>query len=134
MKNKTCGECKHFEVDTVTAVCEKKRWICDDDAPACNRFEQKPTLFDRITESPETAERKTKMAILKNGYTVEERKAPYENFFDIFDEKGKRRYTYTMSSDHVTLIEVYHAPADMYMPVERFFKSDVEMFRFFGWE
>lgn len=41
MKNKTCGDCKHFVVDTVSAVCEKKRWICDDDAPACNRFEQK---------------------------------------------------------------------------------------------
>ena len=54
MKNKTCGECKHFEVDTVSAVCEKKRWICGDDAPACNRFEQKSTLFDRITQSPET--------------------------------------------------------------------------------
>jgi hypothetical protein len=54
MKNKTCGECKHFEVDTVSAVCEKKRWICDDDAPACNRFEQKQTLFDQITQSPET--------------------------------------------------------------------------------
>lgn len=44
MKNKTCKECKHFEVDTVSAVCEKKRWICDDDAPACNRFEQKPKM------------------------------------------------------------------------------------------
>lgn len=51
---KTCKDCKHFEVDTVSAVCEKKRWICDDDAPACNRFEQKQTLFDRITQSPET--------------------------------------------------------------------------------
>lgn len=50
----TCKDCKYFEVDTVSAVCEKKRWICDDDAPACNRFEQKPTLFDTITESPET--------------------------------------------------------------------------------
>lgn len=55
MKNKTCKDCKYFEVDTVSAVCEKKRWICDDDAPACNRFEQKSTtVFDRITESPET--------------------------------------------------------------------------------
>lgn len=54
MKKKTCKDCKHFEVDTVSAVCEKKRLICDGDAPACNRFEQKSTIFDRITESPET--------------------------------------------------------------------------------
>ena len=54
MSEKKCKDCKHFEVDTVSAVCEKKRWICDDDAPACNRFEQKQTLFDQITQSPET--------------------------------------------------------------------------------
>ena len=42
MKNKTCGECKHFEVDIVAAKCEKKLWICDDDTPACKKFEQKP--------------------------------------------------------------------------------------------
>jgi hypothetical protein len=42
MKNKTCGECKHFEVDVVAATCEKKLWICDDNAPACDEFEPKP--------------------------------------------------------------------------------------------
>ena len=54
MSKKKCRECKYFEVDTVSAVCEKKRWICDDDAPACNRFEQQPTVFEQITQSPET--------------------------------------------------------------------------------
>lgn len=50
MKNKTCKDCKYFEVDTVSAVCEKKRWICDDDAPACNRFEKKITNGDKIRQ------------------------------------------------------------------------------------
>lgn len=66
MNNKTCGECKHFEVDAFAATCEKQRWICDDDTPACNKFKpkvitngdkirvsKKQTLFDRITASPE---------------------------------------------------------------------------------
>ena len=42
MSNKTCGECKHFEVDAVAATCEKKLWICDNNTPACENFEQKP--------------------------------------------------------------------------------------------
>lgn len=42
MANKTCGECKHFEVDAVAATCENKLWICDDNTPACKKFEQKP--------------------------------------------------------------------------------------------
>lgn len=51
MKKKTCGECKHFEVDDVAATCEKKRWICDDDAPACKRFEPKVvTNGDKIRQ------------------------------------------------------------------------------------
>ena len=39
---KTCGECKHFEVDVVAATCEKKLWISDDNTPACKKFERKP--------------------------------------------------------------------------------------------
>lgn len=51
MKNKTCGECKHFEVDIVAATCEKKRWISDDDTPACSKFEPKViTNGDRIRQ------------------------------------------------------------------------------------
>ena len=50
-RNKTCGECKYFEIDTVAATCEKKRWICDDDTPACNNFEQKViTNGDKIRQ------------------------------------------------------------------------------------
>lgn len=41
MANKTCGECKYFEPDEIAAICEKKRWICDDNSTACNRFEPK---------------------------------------------------------------------------------------------
>jgi ABC-type sulfate transport system substrate-binding protein len=40
--NKTCGECRYFEVDAVAATCEKRLCICDDDTPACKKFEQKP--------------------------------------------------------------------------------------------
>lgn len=51
MKNKTCGECKHFEVDDVAATCEKKRWFCDDAAPACEMFEPKVvTNGDKIRQ------------------------------------------------------------------------------------
>lgn len=39
MKNKTCVDCKHFEVDAVSATCENRLCICDDDTPACRRFE-----------------------------------------------------------------------------------------------
>lgn len=73
------------------------------------------------------------MTTLKNGYTVKERKAPYENFFDVFDRDGKIVCTYTLSSDHVTLIVVYRSDGFPF-PVERYFKSDVELFRFKGWE
>lgn len=56
MKNKTCGECKCFEPDKIAATCEKKRWICDDDAPACNRFEPKTiTNGDRIRHGGDEA-------------------------------------------------------------------------------
>lgn len=73
------------------------------------------------------------MATLKNGYTVQERKAPYENFFDVFNLDGKMVCTYTQSSDHVTLIWVYGSTGYAF-PVEVRFKSDVELFRYKGWE
>lgn len=38
MSNKTCRECKHFEIDEIAASCEKHYIICDDDAPACEHF------------------------------------------------------------------------------------------------
>ena len=39
MKNKTCGECRHFEVDVVAPTCTEKFWITDDNTPACKMFE-----------------------------------------------------------------------------------------------
>lgn len=71
------------------------------------------------------------MTALKNGYTAKERKAPYENFFDVFNREGKIECTYTLSSDHVTLIWVYSSDGFPFQ-VEQFFKNDVELFRFIG--
>lgn len=54
MSNKTCGECRFFEVDEIAAKCEKRCVICGDDIPACEYFEmEEPTLFHRITASEE---------------------------------------------------------------------------------
>jgi hypothetical protein len=53
MSNKTCGECRYFEPDDISAYCEVVKIICDDKAPACKAFEPKPTVFQQITESPE---------------------------------------------------------------------------------
>jgi hypothetical protein len=54
MENKTCGECRYFEVDRIAAKCKKGCVICGDDMPACEYFEmEEPTVFDRITASPE---------------------------------------------------------------------------------
>ena len=56
MNNKTCGECKHFEVDVVAAKCEKKLWICDDNTPACKKFERKPFTNGDVIRQMSNAE------------------------------------------------------------------------------
>ncbi len=54
--SKTCGECKYYEVDVVAATCEKKLWICDDNTPACKKFERKTlTNGDRIRRGGDDA-------------------------------------------------------------------------------
>ena len=50
MNNKTCRECRHFEVDVVAATCEYKFWICDDNTPACKMFE--PRVVTSIDGDP----------------------------------------------------------------------------------
>ena len=49
--NKTCGECKHYEVDEIAASCEKCCIICNDDAPACKHFKARViTNGDKIRQ------------------------------------------------------------------------------------
>ena len=56
MKNKTCGECKHFELDEIAAICHKHCLICNDDAPACEDFEPKViSNGDRIRQGGDYA-------------------------------------------------------------------------------
>lgn len=33
-KKKTCGECRYFEPDDISASCEVVKIICNDNAPA----------------------------------------------------------------------------------------------------
>lgn len=56
MKNKTCGECKHLNRELAFCRACGAKWISIKDATNCKYFEQiqPPTLFDRITGSPET--------------------------------------------------------------------------------
>lgn len=42
LNNKTCGECRYFEPDDISACCEAVKIICNDNAPACKDFEPKP--------------------------------------------------------------------------------------------
>lgn len=53
MSNKTCGKCEHCTNQKIIATC-KHIGIVTGDIPACSKFEpKKPTLFNRITASPE---------------------------------------------------------------------------------
>ena len=61
-KENVCKNCKHFAPKTTH--CKKGvPWISEDDS--CNNFEQKPkmTVFQQITESPETL---AKMLVIPN--------------------------------------------------------------------
>ena len=41
MKSKTCGECKHCEIDEITATCNLHCLICNSENSACKDFEPK---------------------------------------------------------------------------------------------
>lgn len=52
MKNKTCGECKYYKPYNEKICLYVHRTCVSPKTQACRSF-AKPTLFDRITQSPE---------------------------------------------------------------------------------
>lgn len=64
MSKKTCKDCLHCTVDSDEVLCVDMPWhypfggsdSTTPDKEACDYFDErdKPTIFDRITESPET--------------------------------------------------------------------------------
>jgi hypothetical protein len=57
MKNKTCGDCRHYQEKGRFAVCTFD-YTATSISSACEHF-SKPTLFDRITQSPEVLAEKS---------------------------------------------------------------------------